>query len=134
MSNKSNDSYEQMFQIGRALARNIIESSDEDILSENSETQLFSSKTSGELTYERALNTIKQTKEKSISELNANAFNLSDFMLKGINASAARLKLTTLSAANDPSLQLVASQIEELTDTEVMRIYKDLLASGVFKL
>lgn len=120
-----------MFQIGRTLARNIMESSDEEILSDNPETQLFSSKTSGELIYERALNTIKQTKEKSVPELKA--FNLADFMLIGINA-AARHKLTTLSAANDPSLQLVASQVDELTDTDVIRIYKDLLASGVFKL
>lgn len=132
MSDKSRNSYEQMFQIGRTLARNIMESSDEEILSDNPETQLFSSKTSGELIYERALNTIKQTKEKSVPELKA--FNLADFMLIGINAAAARHKLTTLSAANDPSLQLVASQVDELTDTDVIRIYKDLLASGVFKL
>lgn len=134
MSNKSIKSYEQMFQIGRTLARNVMESSDEEILSDSPEIQLFSRKTSGELIYERALNTIKQTEEKSISGSNPKAFNLSDFMLIGINAAAARHKLTTLSAANDPSLQLVASQINELTDTDVIRIYKDLLASGVFKL
>lgn len=134
MSDKSKNSYEQMFQVGRALARNIMESSDEEILSDNQETELFSSKTSGELIYERALNTIKQTEENTVSGSNTKAFNLSHFMLIGINAAAARQKLTTLSAANDPSLQLVASQVDELTDNDVIRIYKDLLASGVFKL
>lgn len=134
MKNKSKDSCEQIFHIGRSLAREIMNSSDDEILSENVNSQLFANKTLGELTYERALNTVNSKQVKTESGPNEENFNLAEFVLKGINASFARQQIASLSAANDPSLLLVASNVNELSDTEIMNVYKDLLASGVFKL
>lgn len=38
-----------------------------------------------------------------------------------------------LTAANDPSLQLVATKVNTLTDDEVLETYQKLLLSGVLK-
>lgn len=132
MSNKFKDPYEQLFNIGRSLAFEIMNSSDEEFISNDIAESLLK-KTSGELIYEKALNTIKQKKEKSPHN-EGDGFNLSKLMLLGINASEVRLQLSNLKAANDSSLLLVASDIDNLSDAEVIKIYQELLKEGLLKL
>ena len=50
-----------------------------------------------------------------------------------MNVNTARQRIMRLTAANDPSLQLVATKVNTLTDDEVLETYQKLLLSGVLK-
>lgn len=133
MTNQSKNSFEHLFNIARAMSCEVINTSDEDILIEaRSDNTTKSFGVMAKNAYFRALKRVN-IEEQNHSNQKAANFNLVNILKKGINISLARQRIMSLSAANDPSLQLVACRIGELSDDETLTIYQELLISGALK-
>lgn len=133
MTNQSKNTFEQLFNIARAMSCEVINTSDEDILIEaRSDDTTKSFGMMAKNAYIRALQTV-DLEEQNHSNQKTASFNLVNVLTKGMDVSLARKRIMSLSAANDPSLQLVAGRVGELTDDETLRIYQELLISGALK-
>lgn len=134
VTRQSKKTLEQLFNIARALSNDVISSSDEEIINEV-ENEPEEMKTDGDLArnaYLKALQTVNAKAKKNSDQI-SNNFNLANILISGADIEMARRKITGLAAANDASLQLVASRVGLLTDDEALDVYQDLVSIGALK-
>ena len=133
MTSEAKNTFEQLFNIAQARSREIISMPDDEILIEaNKDSTLKSDGIMAKNAYLKALKTVNYQESKEFEQKN-NSFNLANILIKGMEVSLVRQKIMGLAAENDPSLQLVAGRVSSLSDDEALKIYQNLLSTGVLK-
>lgn len=133
MTKQLKNSFEQLFNIAKAVSQEVINLPDNVVLDEAKKDP--SIKNAGLMAKNAYLKALQTTNYKDSKELKQKpiGFNLANTLIRGMNVNTARQRIMRLTAANDPSLQLVATKVNALTDDEVLETYQKLLLSGVLK-
>lgn len=133
MTKQLKNSFEQLFNIAQAVSQEVINLPDNEVLDEAKKNP--SIKNAGLMAKNAYLKALQTTSDKDSKELKQTpiGFNLENTLIRGMNVNTARQRIMRLTAANDPSLQLVATKVNTLTDDEVLETYQKLLLSGVLK-
>lgn len=133
MTKQLKNSFEQLFSIAKAVSQEVINLPDNVVLDEAKKDP--SIKNAGLMAKNAYLKALQTTNYKDSKELKQKpiGFNLANTLIRGMNVNTARQRIMRLTAANDPSLQLVATKVNALTDDEVLETYQKLLLSGVLK-
>ena len=133
MTKQLKNSFEQLFNIAKAVSQEVINLPDNEVLDEAKKDP--SIKNAGLMAKNAYLKALQTTNYKDSKELKQKpiGFNLANTLIRGMNVNTARQRIMRLTAANDPSLQLVATKVNALTDDEVLETYQKLLLSGVLK-
>lgn len=133
MTKQLKNSFEQLFNIAQAVSQEVINLPDNEVLDEAKKNP--SIKNAGLMAKNAYLKALQTTSDKDSKELKQTpiGFNLANTLIRGMNVNTARQRIMRLTAANDPSLQLVATKVNTLTDDEVLETYQKLLLSGVLK-
>lgn len=133
MTKQLKNSFEQLFNIAKAVSQEVINLPDNEVLDEAKKDP--SIKNAGLIAKNAYFKALQTTNYKDSKELKQKpiGFNLANTLIRGMNVNTARQRIMRLTAANDPSLQLVATKVNALTDDEVLETYQKLLLSGVLK-
>ncbi|PPC97974.1 MAG: hypothetical protein CTY35_06475 [Methylotenera sp.] len=133
MTKQLKNSFEQLFNIAQAVSQEVINLPDYEVLDEAKKDPSIN--TAGVMAKNAYLKALQTTNYKDSKELKQTpiGFNLANTLIRGMNVNTARQRIMRLTAANDPSLQLVATKVNTLTDDEVLETYQRLLLSGALK-
>lgn len=133
MTKQLKNSFEHLFSIAQVVSQEVISLPDNEVLDEAKKDP--SIKNAGLMAKNAYLKALQTTNYKDSKELKQKpiGFNLANTLIRGMNVNTARQRIMRLTAANDPSLQLVATKVNALTDDEVLETYQKLLLSGVLK-
>lgn len=133
MTTQSKNPFDQLFGIAQAISREVIHMTDDEILDEAKlDPSIKDDGLMAKNAYLKALRTVSNEEVRQVDQKRA-SFNLSGTLIKGMDVNVVRQKIMGLAAANDPSLQLVASQVNSLSDDDALKLYQELFSIGLFK-
>jgi len=134
MTTKAKNSVDRLLLINEIVARHIIELSDTDMdIAIKKNPSLSTSGTIAKSAYLRALSYSTPPSQAANTKRRPQKLTLNDYLQQGRAASIAKASIMNLAAANDPSLQLVADNVAELADADILELYKSLVETGILK-